>query len=68
LRAAVSGGIGLAITSQWMFEPELANGAVRAVPMDWALPPGDLWAVFPTSRQPEDLAVNFGPPQKVRVQ
>ena len=50
LRAAVLGGIGLAITSQWMFDPELANGSVRAVLTDWALPSSDLWAVFPTGR------------------
>lgn len=50
LRAAVLSGIGLAITSQWMFVPELAAGKVRAVLTDWALPPSDLWAVFPPGR------------------
>jgi DNA-binding transcriptional LysR family regulator len=50
LRAAVLSGIGLAITSPWMFDPELANGSVRAVLTDWALPTSDLWAVFPTAR------------------
>ncbi|HEY2051341.1 MAG TPA: LysR family transcriptional regulator [Caulobacteraceae bacterium] len=50
LRAAVLGGIGLAITSQWMFDPELTNGSVQAVLTDWALPTSDLWAVFPSAR------------------
>ena len=29
---------------------EIANGAVQRVLPDWALPPIDLWAVFPTGR------------------
>jgi DNA-binding transcriptional LysR family regulator len=35
LRAAVLADQGLAIASQWMFAPELASGAVRAVMDDW---------------------------------
>jgi DNA-binding transcriptional LysR family regulator len=50
LRAAVLGGMGFAITSQWMFAPELACGAVRAVLTEWILPASDLWAVFPSGR------------------
>ena len=50
LRAAVLSGLGLAITSPWMFDPELENGSVQAVLTDWALPASDLWAVFPTTR------------------
>jgi DNA-binding transcriptional LysR family regulator len=50
LRAAVLGGIGLAITPQWMFAPELARGAVQPVLVEWNLPASDLWAVFPTGR------------------
>jgi len=50
LRAAVLADQGLTIASQWMFAPELASGAVRAVMGDWALPDQDLWAVFPTGR------------------
>ena len=50
LRAAVLGGMGLAITPQWMFAPELACGAVRTVLAEWILPASDLWAVFPTGR------------------
>jgi DNA-binding transcriptional LysR family regulator len=50
LRAAVLGGMGVAVTSEWMFAPELASGEVRTVLSDWALPSIDLWAVFPTGR------------------
>jgi DNA-binding transcriptional LysR family regulator len=50
VRAAVLGGMGLAITSEWMFAPELASGHVHAVLGDWSLPAIDLWAVFPTGR------------------
>lgn len=50
IRTAVLGHMGLAIASQWMFSPELANGRVRAVLTDWQLPPVDLWAVFPAGR------------------
>ncbi|MCE7030956.1 LysR family transcriptional regulator [Jiella avicenniae] len=50
LRAAVLADVGLTITSDWMFGPELASGAVRRVLEDWALPPLDLWAVFPAGR------------------
>lgn len=50
LRAAVLADIGLTIASDWMFQPELASGAVLRVLEDWELPPIDLWAVFPTGR------------------
>ncbi|MFP3559324.1 LysR substrate-binding domain-containing protein [Paraburkholderia sp. SIMBA_049] len=50
IRTAVLGGIGLAVASRWMFSPELASGKVVAVLTDWALPPIDLWAVFPSGR------------------
>jgi DNA-binding transcriptional LysR family regulator len=50
VRAAVLSGQGLAIASQWMFAPELADGTVRAVMTEWDLPPIDLWAVYPTGR------------------
>ena len=50
LRAAVLGGMGLAIASQWMFAPELACGAARAVLSEWTLPASELWAVFPSGR------------------
>jgi DNA-binding transcriptional LysR family regulator len=50
IRAAVLADMGLAVTSDWMFAPELASGAVRRVLPDWTLPPIDLWAVFRTGR------------------
>jgi DNA-binding transcriptional LysR family regulator len=50
LRAAVIGGMGLAVTSEWMFAPELISGAVRRVLADWSLPAVDLWAVTPAGR------------------
>jgi DNA-binding transcriptional LysR family regulator len=59
VREAVFAGLGLAIASEWMFAPELASGAVKAVLTDWALPPVDLWAVFPTGRQASAKARAF---------
>ncbi|USX26419.1 LysR family transcriptional regulator [Oxalobacteraceae bacterium OTU3CINTB1] len=50
VRAAVCGGVGLAIVSEWMFAPELASGAVERVLADWSLPSIDLWAVYPSGR------------------
>lgn len=50
MRTTVLGGMGLAISSEWMFSPELADGAVQAVLTDWELPSIDLWAVFPAGR------------------
>ncbi|UVK89976.1 LysR family transcriptional regulator [Pseudomonas sp. B21-051] len=59
LRAAVLADQGLTIASQWMFAPELASGAVRAVMGDWGLPDQDLWAVFPTGRMASAKARAF---------
>jgi DNA-binding transcriptional LysR family regulator len=59
LRAAVLSGMGLANASQWMFEPELACGAVRTVLSDWILPESELWAVFPAGRMPNFKARTF---------
>jgi len=50
MRTTVLGGLGLAIASEWMFSPELADGSVQAVLTDWELPSIDLWAVFPAGR------------------
>lgn len=50
VRAAVFSDMGLAIASEWMFQPELETGAAVAVLTDWELPPIDLWAIFPTGR------------------
>lgn len=59
VRAAVLGGLGLAIVPRWMFAPELAHGAVRAVLADWSLPAGDIWAVSPTGRKASAKARAF---------
>ncbi len=48
IRAAVNADMGLAVTSDWMFWPELKSGEVVRVLEDWELPPIDLWAVLPT--------------------
>lgn len=50
MRAAVLAGIGLGISSEWMFAPELASGAVVAVLPEWQLPTLDLWALLPGGR------------------
>ncbi|TPG97094.1 LysR family transcriptional regulator [Pseudomonas caspiana] len=59
LRAAVLAHQGLTMASEWMFAPELANGAVREVMKDWTLPNQDLWAVFPTGRMASAKARAF---------
>ncbi|ALM86010.1 LysR family transcriptional regulator [Bordetella sp. N] len=50
IRAAVLADMGLTLTSDWMFSPELADGRVRRLLDGWSLPDIDLWAVFPTGR------------------
>ena len=50
VRAAVKADMGLAVTSDWMFWPELQSGEVVRLLEDWELPPIELWAVFPTGR------------------
>lgn len=59
LRAAVLGHIGLAVASEWMFAPELADGSVQAVLTDWTLPPVDVWAVYPSGRMATTKARAF---------
>ncbi|MET3709332.1 DNA-binding transcriptional LysR family regulator [Sphingomonas trueperi] len=59
LRAAVLSDMGLTIASDWMFWSELADGRVRRVLADWALPPIDLWAVFPAGRMASAKARQF---------
>ena len=59
LRAGVLAHHGLAMTSEWMFGPELARGEVKAVLTDWELPPKDLCAVLPTGRMPSAKAKAF---------
>jgi DNA-binding transcriptional LysR family regulator len=59
VRAAVLAHAGIAIASEWMFAPELADGTVRAVLQDWELPSLDLWAVFPAGRTATTKARTF---------
>jgi DNA-binding transcriptional LysR family regulator len=59
VRAAVFSDLGFAVASEWMFQPELNTGAVRAVLRDWTLPPMDLWAVLPTGRRASAKARAF---------
>lgn len=59
VRAAVLANGGLAIASEWMFAPEIANGSVKIVLQDWELPAIDLWAVFPTGRRATFKARTF---------
>jgi len=50
VRAAVLANAGIAVASEWMFSPEIADRTVQMVLQDWVLPRIDLWAVFPTGR------------------
>jgi DNA-binding transcriptional LysR family regulator len=44
---------------QSQFTPELKSGAVKVALADWSLPPGELWAAFPTGRQASAKARAF---------
>ncbi|MDB6142865.1 MAG: putative LysR-family regulatory protein [Pseudomonas sp.] len=59
VRVAVLAHLGLTLSSEWMFAPELASGEVRWVLEDWDLPGVDLWAVFPTGRMASAKARAF---------
>lgn len=59
VREAVIAGLGLAISSRWVIQPELADGSVVPVLTDWTLPAADLWALFPTGRLPTAKARAF---------
>jgi len=50
VREAVLTGQGLAISSRWMFAPELRSGEVVPVLKEWSLPPMDLWVIYPSGR------------------
>jgi DNA-binding transcriptional LysR family regulator len=50
VREAVLAGQGFAIASRWMFTPELKSGEVVSLLEEWALPPIDLWVIFPSGR------------------
>ena len=59
VRAAVFADAGIAITSEWMFAPEIADGTVQIVLQHWELPRIDLWAVFPAGRTATTKARTF---------
>ncbi|MDB6052328.1 MAG: putative LysR-family regulatory protein [Pseudomonas sp.] len=59
VRIAVLTNLGLTLSSEWMFAPELASGEVQQVLQDWQLPGMDLWAVFPTGRMASAKARAF---------
>ena len=58
-RCFTSTRAGIAIASEWMFTPEIANGTVKAVLSDWKLPRSNLWAVFPVGRTATAKARTF---------
>lgn len=59
IREAVLAGIGFTVGSEWMFDAELRSGAVRPILVDWALPPVELWALFPAGRKASARARTF---------
>ena len=59
VREAVIAGLGLAISAQWMMDPELTSGSVVPVLADWKLPSADLWALYPSGRLPTAKARAF---------
>ena len=50
LREAVICDLGLAVSSEWLFWPELKSGKVVPILQDWSLPPTSLSAVYPAGR------------------
>jgi DNA-binding transcriptional LysR family regulator len=50
VREAVLSGQGFAVTSRWMFAPELKSGEVARVLDKWTLPSMDLWVIYPSGR------------------
>lgn len=50
LREAVICGLGFAVSSEWLFSPELKSGKVVPILQDWSLPPTRLSAVYPAGR------------------
>ncbi|MEZ5401379.1 MAG: LysR family transcriptional regulator [Bryobacteraceae bacterium] len=59
VRAAVVAGLGLTISSRWMFAPEIESGAVRQILEAWTLPPMSLWAVYPSGKLSSAKARGF---------
>ena len=59
VRAAVHAGLGLCVTTEGMFQPDIAEGRIQLVLQDWVLPGIDLWAAFPTGRRASAKARAF---------
>jgi DNA-binding transcriptional LysR family regulator len=59
VRAAVLADAGIAVASEWMFSPEIAEGTVKVILQDWELPRIGLWAVFPAGRAATTKARTF---------
>jgi len=59
VRAAVIAGQGFAISSRWMFAPELESGEVVPVLDEWTLPSIDLWVIYPSGRLASTKARTF---------
>ena len=59
VRAVVLANAGIAVASEWMFSPEIADRTVQMVLQDWELPRIDLWAVFPAGRTATTKARTF---------
>jgi DNA-binding transcriptional LysR family regulator len=59
VRAAILANAGIAVASEWMFSPEIADRTVKVVLQDWELPRIDLWAVFPAGRTATTKARTF---------
>ena len=59
VREAVIAGLGVAISSRWMMEPELASGSVVPMLTDWKIPNADLWVLYPSGRLPTAKARAF---------
>jgi DNA-binding transcriptional LysR family regulator len=59
IREAVHSDMGLAVSSEWNFSPELRSGKVVEILQDWALPPTNLSAVYPAGRLASTRARSF---------
>ncbi len=59
VREAVNSDMGLAVSSEWNFSPELRSGKVIAILEDWHLPTTNLSAVYPTGRLASSKARAF---------
>jgi DNA-binding transcriptional LysR family regulator len=59
LREAVICDLGLAVSSEWLFSPELKSGKVVPILQDWSLPATSLSAVYPTGRLASAKARTF---------